>query len=403
MKWIFTKILIIGGYRMAGYDKDEVVIDPGHGGYDPGGGTNSHFKEKDMVLAISLEQKKHFERNGIKVHLTRSGDEYMDSVKRTNKVKSFGAKYCISNHLNAGGGYGAETIHSIHSSNTMATGILEALVDEGAHRRRVFSRKGSGTSDYYYMHRMTGAVSTIIIEYGFADSAADTAKILRDWKDYAEAVVRFYVEKVFNKKYIPVKTAVVEVSNPKPAPKPVAKPVAKPAPKPVKPVLGKVDTAQAGLRVEAIVDKLRFYNEASWDDEDYAGTVDKGLGFTVIGKLTVEGAPQFKVKNSAGKVFYLTANPQYVKVEGKKPAPKPPAKPKAPSIAGKRVESKVDSLRFYSKPTWDAKYQAGIVSKGLGFTIISKITVEGSPQYKVKNSAGMIFYITASDKYVDVK
>ncbi len=178
-----------------------ICIDPGHGGKDPGGGTNKHFKEKDMVLKISFEQKKHFERNGIKVVMTRTGDEYLDSVPRTTRVKNSGAKYCISNHINAGGGEGAETIHSIHGSAQIATGILNALVAAGAKKRRVFSRRGV-SGDYYYMHRMTGAVDTIIVEYGFADNASDTQKIINEWKKYAEVVARYYIEKVFKQKYI---------------------------------------------------------------------------------------------------------------------------------------------------------------------------------------------------------
>ncbi|MGE7881703.1 GH25 family lysozyme [Bacillus sp. NPDC094077] len=71
--------------------------------------------------------------------------------------------------------------------------------------------------------------------------------------------------------------------------------------------------------------------------------------------------------------------------------------------AGKRIISKVDQLRFYSKPSWADEDVAGIVTKGLGFEIIDKVSVNGSPQYKVKNSRGNVFYITASSYYVSVK
>ncbi|WP_437124523.1 glycoside hydrolase family 25 protein [Bacillus paranthracis] len=74
----------------------------------------------------------------------------------------------------------------------------------------------------------------------------------------------------------------------------------------------------------------------------------------------------------------------------------------APEI-GKRVVSKVETLRFYSKPSWSDVDVAGTVSNGLGFAIIGKVDVNGSPQYKVQNSRGNIFYITASPKYVEVK
>lgn len=71
--------------------------------------------------------------------------------------------------------------------------------------------------------------------------------------------------------------------------------------------------------------------------------------------------------------------------------------------AGKRAVSKVDNLRFYSKPSWADEDVAGIVTKGLGFEIIDKVDVQGSPQYKVKNSKGNVYYTTASPSYVEVK
>ncbi|EJQ54854.1 hypothetical protein IEI_01323 [Bacillus wiedmannii] len=72
------------------------------------------------------------------------------------------------------------------------------------------------------------------------------------------------------------------------------------------------------------------------------------------------------------------------------------------TIAGKRVISKVDNLRFYESPSWQDKDVVGTVDAGLGFTIIDKVSVDGSPQYKVKNSKSSVFYITASSTYVEV-
>ncbi|MGK8427689.1 N-acetylmuramoyl-L-alanine amidase [Bacillus cereus] len=72
------------------------------------------------------------------------------------------------------------------------------------------------------------------------------------------------------------------------------------------------------------------------------------------------------------------------------------------TITGKRVISRVDNLRFYESPSWQDKDVVGTVDAGLGFTIIDKVSVDGSPQYKVKNSKSSVFYITASSTYVEV-
>ncbi|MBF7147100.1 N-acetylmuramoyl-L-alanine amidase [Bacillus toyonensis] len=78
-------------------------------------------------------------------------------------------------------------------------------------------------------------------------------------------------------------------------------------------------------------------------------------------------------------------------------------KEESSSVEGKRVVSKVNDLRFYSKASWSDRDVAGTVDEGLGFTIIDKLSVNGSQQYKVKNSRGNVFYITASSYYVKIK
>ena len=52
-----------------------VIIDAGHGGWDPGGGTNTYFKEKDMTKKISDYQKMRFDELGIPAKRTRIDDE----------------------------------------------------------------------------------------------------------------------------------------------------------------------------------------------------------------------------------------------------------------------------------------------------------------------------------------
>ncbi|PGD75956.1 N-acetylmuramoyl-L-alanine amidase [Bacillus pseudomycoides] len=87
-------------------------------------------------------------------------------------------------------------------------------------------------------------------------------------------------------------------------------------------------------------------------------------------------------------------NPSYIKFEKKEPVN---------PIAGKRVVAKVDNLRFYDAPSWQDKDIAGTLDTGLGFTIDAKVTVNGSLQYKVHNSKGKTYYITANEAYVYVK
>lgn len=173
-----------------------LIIDPGHGGKDPGGGSNDQFLEKNKVIDISLYQYKRFKELGIPVSITRTTDVYLSPKVRTDAVKRSGAKYCLSNHINAfnSTARGAETIYSIFSDGKLATKIYEGLINEGAHKRRVFKKEGANGSDHYFMHRETGSVETVIIEYGFATHIEDTKLIIDNWKHYAESVVKSFCE-----------------------------------------------------------------------------------------------------------------------------------------------------------------------------------------------------------------
>lgn len=73
------------------------------------------------------------------------------------------------------------------------------------------------------------------------------------------------------------------------------------------------------------------------------------------------------------------------------------------NIKGKLV-SNVAKLKFYNKPSWNAKDVAGYLTKDIGFpTIVRKLKVDDAYQYEVKNSKGHTYYVTASSKYVKVK
>lgn len=190
-----------------------VIIDAGHQGkgFDPGAVGNG-IVEADMVLEISLYQYKRFQELKVPVKVTRTSTKKMSNTERANLVKNSGMKHCMSNHINAGGGDGAEVIYSVHAKPKFSQTVLDALTKAGQNPRKIFTRKLStnSTHDYYYMHRLTGSVETIIVEYGFLDSKKDDVwQLKNEWKTYAEAVVKAYCEYA-GYKYIAPNTVKVE-------------------------------------------------------------------------------------------------------------------------------------------------------------------------------------------------
>lgn len=205
----------------------DYLLDPGHGGKDPGAGGNGH-REKDWTLKLSLYMYDRLRELGARVGITRTTDVTLEEEDRVAKVLRSRARYCISNHLNAGGGVGCETIHSLHSNGRLAKRIFDALKDAGQKGRRVFYRvHPNGKDDYYFMHRRTGSVETIILEWAFIDSSEDMKRMEQNWKKYAEAVIRVLCQQIDISYSAPKSSASKPVqkpdpkpSNPKPAEKP---------------------------------------------------------------------------------------------------------------------------------------------------------------------------------------
>ncbi|MDR5000071.1 N-acetylmuramoyl-L-alanine amidase family protein [Brevibacillus parabrevis] len=207
-----------------------LIVDAGHGGVDPGGGNNAQFLEKNMTLQISLYQFNRFKELNIPVAMTRTSDTTLSSDARTALVRNSGARYCISNHINAGGGRGSEVIYSIYGSAVFPRMIQEELEAEGMPNRRIFTRTlpNNPNRDYYYMHRETGSVETVIIEYGFADNPLDADTLAKDWKKLAEGVVRAFCEYA----KLPYRPPVAPTPTPTPAPTPTPTPAPTPTPTP---------------------------------------------------------------------------------------------------------------------------------------------------------------------------
>ena len=177
----------------------KIIIDPGHGGLD-GGATGNNLIEKDLNLKSSLYMYDRFNELGIPVKITRDSDEYLPKTERVERVKSLYNNepnvILISNHINAGGGEGAEVVYSLKNDSTLAQSVLNNIGEAGQIKRKVYQRRlpENPNKDYYYILRETGNLEPILIEYGFIDNINDASKLKNNLEDYAEAVVKAVAE-----------------------------------------------------------------------------------------------------------------------------------------------------------------------------------------------------------------
>lgn len=171
-----------------------VVIDPGHGGQD-GGAVGNDIVEKDLNLLISKVMYDEFIRLGIPVYMTRTTDETLSPSERVKRAKEkFGTDsdiILISNHINAGGGDGAEVIYSLRNNERLSSKVLSELAKRGQNIRKYYQKRGTSNAskDYYYILRDTPNIESIIVEYGFLDNINDANQLKNNYREYALAVV----------------------------------------------------------------------------------------------------------------------------------------------------------------------------------------------------------------------
>ncbi|MBI3621718.1 MAG: N-acetylmuramoyl-L-alanine amidase [Nitrospirae bacterium] len=100
-----------------------IVIDPGHGGKDPGAIGLSGYQEKEAVLDIGRRLKKLLEQRGHRIIMTRNDDTFIPLSDRTQIANSRGADLFVSIHANA---------HPKRSTKGMQVYLLGKATDEEA-------------------------------------------------------------------------------------------------------------------------------------------------------------------------------------------------------------------------------------------------------------------------------
>jgi N-acetylmuramoyl-L-alanine amidase len=97
----------------------KIVIDPGHGGKDPGAIGIGGIAEKDIVLAVAKKLALKLKREmGVEVVLTRNDDSFVDLKDRTAIANAEQADLFISLHVNASPNPDARGLETYYLDNT---------------------------------------------------------------------------------------------------------------------------------------------------------------------------------------------------------------------------------------------------------------------------------------------
>ena len=176
-----------------------IIVDAGHGGIDSGA-VGNNLLEKDLTLKAATYMYQRLKELGIPTKITRDNDEYLPKDERIRRIKNLYNNspntILVSNHINAGGGEGAEVVYSLKNNSTLADLVLNNIGEAGQIKRKAYQRRlpESPNKDYYYILRETGNTEPILVEYGFIDNQRDATKLRNNLEDYVEAVVKALAE-----------------------------------------------------------------------------------------------------------------------------------------------------------------------------------------------------------------
>lgn len=144
-----------------------VVIDPGHGGYDPGAGTGQ-VKEKDLTLALAQELRRELlKRGGVRVALTRGDDRYLLLEERAGIARRLKADLFLSIHADSADSTEASGATVYTLSDKGSDEIATRLAARENHADTVNGVRLSSTSD---------AVGAILVDLSQRDTEARSAE-----------------------------------------------------------------------------------------------------------------------------------------------------------------------------------------------------------------------------------
>ncbi|MBI2349837.1 MAG: N-acetylmuramoyl-L-alanine amidase, partial [Deltaproteobacteria bacterium] len=118
----------------------KIVLDPGHGGKDPGAIGVNGILEKDIVLAVAKKLAKRLRAElGIQVVLTREDDSFIPLEDRTAVANAEDADLFISLHVNSSPNPEAKGVETYYLDNTTDEASIRLAARENSTSRRSIS------------------------------------------------------------------------------------------------------------------------------------------------------------------------------------------------------------------------------------------------------------------------
>lgn len=172
-------------------DSVTIVLDPGHGGFDPGKiGVNKAY-EKEINLSIAFKLKSLLEKKGIKVIMTREDDgglynkndsdkKRTDMRNRVNVINSSNALLAVSIHQNSFSQEAIKGFQVFYYQGSEKGQMLADIIQENVKNTlKDGNHRVAKANSSYYMLRNTKC-PLVIVECGFLSNKREAALLLEE-------------------------------------------------------------------------------------------------------------------------------------------------------------------------------------------------------------------------------
>lgn len=162
-----------------------VIIDAGHGSWDPGKVVGNDILEKDINLAIALKLQRYLEQGGSYVLMTRTDDTVLGDTKRTDMagritiINEGHGDLLVSIHQNSFPDSSASGPQVFYYGNSQESKRLAESVQAQMTEFLNTRRRTPKANENYVMLKRT-SIPAIIVECGFLSNRADREKLITE-------------------------------------------------------------------------------------------------------------------------------------------------------------------------------------------------------------------------------
>lgn len=181
--------------KNARYRELLIIVDPGHGGSDPG--TISpilNLKESELVLDISLRLNKLLAEAGFRTYMTRvdnlNSGLKLNLEERTDVANALKADLFISVHANSFTNSGISGIETFYHPDDISGKGLAQVIQTSLINNLKMNDRGAKSANYFVLRNSN--MPAALVETGFLSNPSDAAKLARE--DYRQQVAEAIFE-----------------------------------------------------------------------------------------------------------------------------------------------------------------------------------------------------------------